>query len=159
MLVSVLQNCVHFSFNNCNLSITFNKTHVFLFTVSRDAFPFIFIQVTSWSNHMLPCAPNTLYLALAWIRSINCSPGSDLWGALSAALVDPACEAINLICTSWPRWSQALPTEFSRLAVGRPLNIFCLHSSTIQLDEDKLQHLALATGGRCYNILVSFSVS
>lgn len=107
---------------------------------------------------MLPCAPDTLYLALNWIHSINCSTGSDLWGALSTALADPACAAIHLLCTGRPRWSEALLMALLRLAVGRPLNVFYLQSLANPLPGDNLQQLAWATGGRCYNIPVSFSV-
>lgn len=118
----------------------------------------LFFQVNSWSNHLLPCAPETLYLALAWIHSINCSSGSDLWGALSTALADPACEAVHLLCTGRPGWSEALLTALLRLAVGRPLNVFYLQSSVHRLAGDNLQRLAWATRGRCYNIPVGFSV-
>lgn len=113
--------------------------------------------MTSWSNHMLPCTPDTLYLALAWIHSINCSAGSDLWGALSTALADPACEAVHLLCSGRPRWSEALLMALPMLAVDRPLNVFHLQSSAQQLAGDSLWQLALATGGRCYTISVGSS--
>lgn len=107
---------------------------------------------------MLPCGPATLYLALAWIHSIDCSSGSDLWGALSTALADPACEAVHLLCTGRPRYSEALHPALLRLAVGRPLNVFYLQNSTHRLAGDNLQQLAWATGGCCYNIPVGLSV-
>lgn len=114
-------------------------------------------QVVSWSQHMLPCAPDTLYLALAWIHSINCSPGGDLWGALSTAFADPACEAVHLLCSGLPGRPEALLTALPRLAGGRPLNIFYLQSSAHRLAGGSMQQLARATGGRCYTIPLGFS--
>lgn len=127
------------------------------FSSLPDLMLFPLSQVTSWSNHMLPCAPDTLYLALAWIHSINCSAGSDLWGALSTAFADPACEAVHLLCSGRPRWSEGLLTALLRPAVGRPLNVFYLQSSAHRLAGDSLQQLALATGGHCYTVPVGFS--
>lgn len=109
---------------------------------------------------MLPCAPDTVYMALSWIHSISCSPGWGLLVALSAALADPACHAIHLLCTDLPDHPEAVLTALPALAAGRPVNVFYLQDSGGQLDSstrDYLQRLSQATRGSCYVIPVGLN--
>lgn len=106
---------------------------------------------------MLPCAPDTVYLALSWIHSISCSPGSDLWGALNMALADRACSAVHLLCSGAHHRPEALLTALPPLAAGRPVNVFDLQSSGGWPDADYLQRLSQATGGSCYMIPVGLN--
>lgn len=111
---------------------------------------------------MLPCAPDTVYMALSWIHSISCSTGRDLLSALSVALTDAACHAIHLICTNLPDRLDALLTALPALAAGRPVNIFYLLDSGGQLDRNTqhyLQCLSQATGGSCCVIPVGLNGS
>lgn len=104
---------------------------------------------------MLPCAPDTVYMALSWIHSISCSPGRDLLAALSTALTDPACHAVHLLCTDLPDQPEAVLKALPALAAGRPVNVFFLRDSGAQLDSntrDFLQCVAHATRGSCYVI-------
>ncbi|XP_037622473.1 uncharacterized protein C11orf16 homolog [Sebastes umbrosus] len=114
-------------------------------------------KLACWSHHMLPCAPDTVYMALSWIHSISCSPGRDLLAALSVALTDPACHAIHLLCTDLPDQPEAVLAALPALAGGRPVNVFYLQDSGGQLDSntrDYLQCLTHATRGSCYVIPV-----
>lgn len=110
---------------------------------------------------MLPCAPDTVYMALSWIHSISCSPGGrDLLAALSVALTDPACHAIHLLCTDLPDRPEALLMALPVLAAGRPVNVFYLQDSDGQLDSntrDFLQCVIHATRGSCYVIPVGLN--
>lgn len=109
---------------------------------------------------MLPCAPDTVYMALSWIHSISCSHGRDLLSALSVALTDAACHAVHLICTDLPDRLDALLTALPALAAGRPVNIFYLLDPGGQLDRNTqhyLQCLTQATGGSCYVIAVGLN--
>ncbi|XP_044048317.1 uncharacterized protein C11orf16 homolog [Siniperca chuatsi] len=117
-------------------------------------------KVNCWSHHMLPCAPDTVYMALSWIHSISCSPGRDLLAALSMALPDPACHAIHLLCTELPEQPEALLSALPALAAGRPVNVFYLQDSGGQLDSntrDYLQCLTQATRGSSYVIPVGLN--
>lgn len=107
---------------------------------------------------MLPCAPDTVYLALSWIHAIRCSPGhADLWATLNVVLSDQGCHAVHLLCTELSDHPEAVLTALPALAAGRPVNIFYLQASH-QTDRgrtaDYLQRLSLATGGRCHTIPV-----
>ena len=111
---------------------------------------------------MLPCAPDTVYMALSWIHSISCGPGAnrDLLAALSAALTAPACHAVHLLCTELPEQPEVVLVALPPLAAGRPVNIFYLHDSGGQMDNstrDYLQCLSRATGGSCYVIPVGLN--
>lgn len=109
---------------------------------------------------MLPCAPDTVYMALSWIHSISCSPGRDLLAALSVALTDPACDAIHLLCTDLSDHPEAVLTALPALAAVRPVNIFYLQDSGHQLDRntvDYLQRLTQTTRGSCYVIPVGLN--
>ncbi|KAE8296748.1 hypothetical protein D5F01_LYC05510 [Larimichthys crocea] len=117
-------------------------------------------KLTCWSHHMLPCAPDTVYMALSWIHSISCSPGRDLLAALSMALTDPSCHAVHMLFTGLPDHPEATLTALPALAAGRPVDIFYLLDSGGQLDNstrDYLQCLAQATKGSCYVIPVSLN--
>ncbi|KAM8752004.1 uncharacterized protein C11orf16 homolog isoform 2-T2 [Acanthopagrus schlegelii] len=118
------------------------------------------LKSACWSPHMLPCAPDTVYMALSWIHSISCSHGRDLLSALSVALTDAACHAVHLICTNLPDRLDALLTALPVLAAGRPVNIFYLLDPGGQLDRNTqhyLQCLMQATGGSCYVIAVGLN--
>ncbi|KAI3371016.1 hypothetical protein L3Q82_023670, partial [Scortum barcoo] len=117
-------------------------------------------KLTCWSPHMLPCAPDTVYMALSWIHSISCSPGRDLLAALSMALTDPACHAIHLLCAGPPEQPEAVLRALPALSAGRPLNVFYLQDSGGQLDcnaQNFMQCLTRATGGSCYVIPVGLN--
>nr|XP_046250670.1 uncharacterized protein C11orf16 homolog [Scatophagus argus]XP_046250671.1 uncharacterized protein C11orf16 homolog [Scatophagus argus] len=117
-------------------------------------------KLTCWSHHMLPCAPDTVYMALSWIHSISCSPGRDLLPALTTALTDPDCHAIHVLCTGLPDHPEAVLTALPALAAGRPLNIFYLQDSGGQMDintRDYLQCLMQTTRGSCYVIPVGLN--
>ncbi|XP_060892012.1 uncharacterized protein C11orf16 homolog isoform X1 [Labrus mixtus] len=112
-------------------------------------------ELTCWSHHMLPCAPDSVYIALSWIHSITCSPGRDLLAALCVAFTDPACHAVHLLCTGLPDQPEAVLRALPALAAGRPVNIFYLKDSGAQVDRnslDYLQCLTDATRGSCYVI-------
>ncbi|TDH09962.1 hypothetical protein EPR50_G00091270 [Perca flavescens] len=117
-------------------------------------------KLTCWSQHMLPCAPDTVYMALSWIHSISCGPGRDLLAALSMSLTDPACQVIHLLCTGLPGQPEAVLAALPALAAGRPVNVFYLRYSGAQLDRntrDYLQCLTQATRGSCYVIPVALN--
>ncbi|KAM7002331.1 uncharacterized protein C11orf16 homolog [Tautogolabrus adspersus] len=117
-------------------------------------------ELTCWSHHMLPCAPDSVYIALSWIHSITCSPGRDLLAALSVAFSDTACHAVHLFCTGLPEKPEALLRALPTLAAGRPVNIFYLKDSGAQVDrntQDYLQYLTGATRGSCYVIPVGLN--
>ncbi|XP_049430795.1 uncharacterized protein C11orf16 homolog [Epinephelus fuscoguttatus] len=117
-------------------------------------------KVTSWSHHMLPCAPDTVYTSLSWIHSISCGPGRDLLAALSVALSDSACHCVHLLCTDLPDQPQAVLAALPVLSAGRPVNVFYLQDSGVHLDRhtsDYLQCLSRATRGSCYMIPVGVS--
>lgn len=106
---------------------------------------------------MLPCAPHTVYMALSWIHAMSCSPGRDLLAALTTAFADPACHAVHLLCTALPNHPEAVLTALPALTAGRPVNIFYLQDSGVQLGcsiRDYLQCLSQATRGSCYVIPV-----
>ncbi|KAM3609222.1 uncharacterized protein V6R79_011290 [Siganus canaliculatus] len=112
-------------------------------------------RLTCWSDHMCPCAPDTVYMSLSWIHSISYSPGRDLLAALSVAFTDPACHAVHLICTDLPDHPEAVLAALPALAAGRPLHIFYLQDSERQLDGNARHYLqcqAQATRGSCYVI-------
>ncbi|XP_034542225.1 uncharacterized protein C11orf16 homolog [Notolabrus celidotus] len=117
-------------------------------------------EFTSWSHHMLPCAPDTVYISLSWIHSITCSPGRDLLAALSVALTDPACHAVHLLCKELPEQSEAVLRALPALAAGRPVNMFYLLDSHTLLDtrtRDFLQGVTQTTRGSCYVIPVGLN--
>ncbi|XP_040895110.1 uncharacterized protein C11orf16 homolog [Toxotes jaculatrix] len=112
-------------------------------------------KVTCWSQHMVPCAPDTVYTALSWIHSITCSFGRDLLAALSLALTDSACHAVHLLITDLPDQPEAVLRALPALAAGSPVNIFYLQDSVAQLDSNirnYLHCLTQATRGSCYMI-------
>lgn len=109
---------------------------------------------------MLCCAPDTVYTALPWIHSINCSTGRDLLAALSLSLTDPACDTVHLLCKDLPEQPEAVLRALPALAAGRLVNVFCLQDTGSQLDrkaQDYLQCLSQATRGNFYLILVGLS--
>ncbi|XP_068452581.1 uncharacterized protein C11orf16 homolog [Clinocottus analis] len=117
-------------------------------------------QFTCWSRHMLPCAPDTVFMALSWIRSVSCGPGRGLPAALGAALADPACHAVQLLCAGVPDRPGAAAAGLPALAAGRPVNVFYLQDPGNRLDgeaRDHLQCLTRATGGRCYVVPVGLN--
>ncbi|XP_040927283.1 uncharacterized protein C11orf16 homolog [Betta splendens] len=116
-------------------------------------------QVNRWSQHMLPCAPDTVRSALSWVHSISCSPGRDLLAALGLALSDPACQSVHVLCVDLPEQPEALLRALPALAAGRPVTFFYLQrlgqlSST---SRSYLQCLSHATGGGCYVVPVGLN--
>ncbi|KAI4901657.1 hypothetical protein NFI96_012840, partial [Prochilodus magdalenae] len=108
-------------------------------------------KVTPWSDHMIPCAPDTVYEALGWIHSLRTSPGNDLLMALTTAFSDPACQSVHLVTTSLPDNPETCLSALST-CVTRPVHTFhftekqALNSDT----EDFLRCLTSATRGSCY---------
>ncbi|CAB1323532.1 unnamed protein product, partial [Coregonus sp. 'balchen'] len=116
-------------------------------------------SVTRWSEHMVPCAPDTVYEALSWIHSLSSSPGRDLLAALSTAFSDPACHAVHLVTTDLPDHPEELLRALPTMAGKRPVHVFHLSlsnpSSSSSLDgrtQDFMQCLTHATRGSCYVI-------
>ncbi|XP_071271605.1 uncharacterized protein C11orf16 homolog [Salvelinus alpinus] len=114
-------------------------------------------KVTRWSEHMVPCAPDTVYEALSWIHSLSSSPGRDLLAALSTAFSDPACHAVHLVTTGLPDHPEEILRALSTMAGERPVHVFHLSlsnpSSSSSLDgrtQDFMQCLTHATRGNCY---------
>ncbi|XP_074534013.1 uncharacterized protein C11orf16 homolog [Halichoeres trimaculatus] len=117
-------------------------------------------QLSCWSHHMLPCAPDTVYISLSWIHSISCSPGRDLLTALSVALADPTCHAVHLLCMAPPDHPDSVLRALPALTAGRPVNVFYLLDSGAVLDprtQDFLQCLTQTTRGSCYVIGVGLN--
>lgn len=127
--------------------------------LTRKATDYLSLQLTCWSSDMLPCAPDTVYTVLSWIRSISCGSGRNLLAALSSGLTDPACHAIHLITANLPEHPEAVLTALPALAAGRPVNIFYLQASLHSDQNVKyyLQCLARATRGRCYVLPVGLN--
>lgn len=110
-------------------------------------------KITSLSEHMIPCAPDTVYQALSWIHSLRTSPGNDLLTALITAFSDPACQSVHLVTNSLPDNLENCLNSLSTFT-ARPVHTF--HVSEKQdLDRDVLDFLKCltsATKGSCYRL-------
>uniref|UniRef100_A0A096LRH1 DUF4537 domain-containing protein n=1 Tax=Poecilia formosa TaxID=48698 RepID=A0A096LRH1_POEFO len=112
--------------------------------------------VHCWSLHMLPCLPNTVFTAFPWVHSVSCSLGRHLLAALKAALSDPACHAVHLLCTDLLEQPGLLLRFLSALETCRPINVFYLQGPSSGLERsarDYLLCLSQATRGSCYLIM------
>ncbi|XP_014876829.1 uncharacterized protein C11orf16 homolog [Poecilia latipinna] len=112
--------------------------------------------VHCWSLHMLPCLPNTVFTAFPWVHSVSCSLGRHLLAALKAALSDPACHTVHLLCTDLPEQPGLLLRFLSALETCRPINVFYLQGPSSGLERsarDYLLCLSQATRGSCYLIM------
>ncbi|KAL7871179.1 hypothetical protein SRHO_G00086760 [Serrasalmus rhombeus] len=110
-------------------------------------------KVTPWSNHMIPCAPDTVYEALSWIHTLRTSPGDDLLTALTTAFSDPACQSVHLVTSSLPDNPETCLSGLSSCGT-RPVHTFYI-AETQALDSDTLDFLKClnsATRGRCYKL-------
>ncbi|XP_061898820.1 uncharacterized protein C11orf16 homolog isoform X1 [Entelurus aequoreus] len=117
-------------------------------------------QVSCWSPRMRPCTAHSVYTALCWIRSITCGPGKDFLSAVTLALADPSCQAVQLLSAAMPEQAAAVLRVLPHLACGRPVNVFYLLDAGRQPDagtRDYLHALTGATRGRCYVIPVDHS--
>ncbi|KAK5600067.1 hypothetical protein CRENBAI_009778 [Crenichthys baileyi] len=112
--------------------------------------------VQCWSQDMLSCLPHTVFTALPWVHSISCSSGNNVLPALKAALSDPACHTVYLLCTDLPEQPELVLGSLPALAACRPINVFYLQGSCIELEgstRDYLLCLSYTTRGSCYVIM------
>ncbi|XP_072551192.1 uncharacterized protein C11orf16 homolog isoform X2 [Salminus brasiliensis] len=110
-------------------------------------------KVTPWSDHMVPCAPDTVYEALGWIHTLRTSPGKDLLTSLTTAFSDPACQSVHLVTNSLPDNPEKC---LSALSAGGTRPVHTFHIAEKQaLDSDTLDFLKCltsATRGSCYRL-------
>ncbi|KAF7699014.1 uncharacterized protein C11orf16 homolog [Silurus meridionalis] len=110
-------------------------------------------KITSLSEHMIPCAPDTVYQALSWIHTLRTSPGNDLLTALITAFSDPACQSVHLVTNSLPDNPEQCLNALSAIT-ARPVHTFYI-SEKPDLDRnilDFLKCLTSATKGSCYRL-------
>ncbi|KAG9273136.1 hypothetical protein AMEX_G12235 [Astyanax mexicanus] len=110
-------------------------------------------KVTPWSDHMVPCAPDTVYEALGWIHTLTTSPGKDLLTALTTAFSDPACQSVHLVTNSLPDNPENCLSALSTCGT-RPVHTFHIAEKQA-LDSDTLDFLKCltsATRGSCYRL-------
>ncbi|MCJ8733258.1 hypothetical protein PDJAM_G00221280 [Pangasius djambal] len=117
-------------------------------------------KITSLSEHMIPCAPDTVYQALSWIHTLRTSPGNDLLTALVTAFSDPACQSVHLVMNSLPDNPEKCLNALSAFT-ARPVHTFHI-SEKQDLDRDIvdfLKCLTSATKGSCYRLSLNSNAS
>ncbi|KAG7333289.1 hypothetical protein KOW79_003424 [Hemibagrus wyckioides] len=110
-------------------------------------------KITSLSEHMIPCAPDTVYQALSWIHTLRTSSGNDLITSLITAFSDPVCQSVHLVTNSPPDNPEKCLNALSAFT-ARPVHIFYI-SEKQDLDSnilDFLNCLTSATKGSCYRL-------
>ncbi|XP_035380725.1 uncharacterized protein C11orf16 homolog isoform X2 [Electrophorus electricus] len=110
-------------------------------------------KVMPWSDHMIPCAPDTVYEALGWIHTLRTSPGNDLLTALTTAFSDPGCQSVHLVTNSLPDNAEKCLNALSAFQT-RPVHTFYI-SEREALDSDTsdfLKCFTAATRGSCYRL-------
>lgn len=111
------------------------------------------------SEHMIPCAPDTVYQTLSWIHTLSTSPGNDLLTALITAFSDPACQSVCLLTNSLPDNPEKCLNAVSAFT-ARPVHTFYI-SEKQDLDRDILDFLKCltsATKGSCYKLSLNSNV-
>ncbi|XP_076840413.1 uncharacterized protein C11orf16 homolog [Brachyhypopomus gauderio] len=110
-------------------------------------------KVTPWSDHMIPCAPDTVYEALGWIHALRTSPGNDLLTALTTAFSDPICQAVHLVTNSLPDNPERCLNALSAFQT-RPVHTFYISEKQALDSEtsDFLKCFTSATRGSCYKL-------
>ncbi|KAK3570428.1 hypothetical protein QTP86_019304, partial [Hemibagrus guttatus] len=117
-------------------------------------------KITSLSEHMIPCAPDTVYQALSWIHTLRTSPGNDLITSLVTAFSDPVCQSVHLVTNSLPDNPEKCLNALSAFT-ARPVHIFYI-SEKQDLDSDIsdfLKCLISATKGSCYRLSLNYNAS
>ncbi|XP_028813899.1 uncharacterized protein C11orf16 homolog [Denticeps clupeoides] len=108
-------------------------------------------EVTRWRTHSVPCTPQTVFEALAWIHQLHTRPGRDLLAALAAAFSDPTCQAVHLLTNGSPDQPEECLGGLPSID-PRPVCVFLVSESS-PLDArtlDFLRCLTCATRGSCH---------
>lgn len=106
-------------------------------------------DVVQWADKMVKCVPETVKVALDWLRKLEAKTGTNTEAALMAAYSDPDCEAICMVTDGLPDSS---PIDIlDRVAYafdGRPVHCIYLTGSTADKTATEfLQDLATDTCG------------
>ncbi|KAM9481343.1 uncharacterized protein C11orf16 homolog isoform 2-T2 [Clarias gariepinus] len=115
-------------------------------------------KITSLSEHMIPCAPDTVYQALSWIHTLSTSPGNDLLTALITAFSDPACQSVQLVTNSIPGNPENCLNALSAFIACPVHTFFISEKQALEIDTlNFLKCLNTATKGSCYRLSLNIN--
>ncbi|XP_032894255.1 uncharacterized protein LOC116984246 [Amblyraja radiata] len=105
-------------------------------------------KVNKYCDVLVPCTPQRVEKALAWIASLECEAGRHTQHALAVAFDDPGCDALYLMTGDKPdTHPETLYTTLLHSAKGRPVHTLYTTQDCAKTEACAfLQKIALLTG-------------
>ena len=114
-------------------------------------------EVTQWADKMVKCTPQTLAVAVSWIKKLTAKTGTNTEEALITCFTDPDCEAVYVV-------TDGLPDQYagdildSVIHASQNRAVHCIYLTGDSVDEaatEFLEELAMETYGSFHIVTVT----